>query len=229
MNISRRGFGKILAAFTMVPTIELRKQIDQEKLLAAFCDQDLYKVHYDLEKPFGFGSLTYATDARHMVRTELAGRIENGERRLPRNVGEVWEKFFAFDGYRLRPFQLPPIQSCIVGPNDLTDPSTCPMCDGRRISLGDEYLTEEQLEEIQAYKRGYDVDDNSVYDDSCELCKGRTYYGPTCLRIDGVLFNYSRLKPIAALPNVRVVKSREPGCIAFVADGFEGVAVGLVE
>ena len=137
MNISRRGFGKILAAFAVVPTVELRKQIDQERLLSAFCDHDSCKVHYDLEKPFGVGCLTYATDARHMVRTELAGRIENGERRLPRNVGEVWEKFFDFDGYRLRPFELPSIQSCIAGPNDFTDPSICPACDGRRISLGD--------------------------------------------------------------------------------------------
>lgn len=54
--------------------------------------------------------------------------------------------------------------------------------------------------------------------------------GPSNFNVQGVLMCYSRLKPIAALPNVQVSiapQSLQNPCILFKADGFEGIAMGL--
>lgn len=140
-NLTRRGFGKLVAALAMVPTVELRKHVDHERLLSEFCDKDR-TIRFDINAPFGVGSLTYATDARHIARSELASRVENGERRLPRNVGEVWDHFYTFDARKAVPLEMPDIRSCRLRKN-YDDGGTCPECGGRRVSYGESYPTNE--------------------------------------------------------------------------------------
>jgi hypothetical protein len=85
--LQRRTFLKALAAATWAPLIELRPEVDREKLMLAFCDPD--DVKYDLSQPFAAGSLTYATDRYAIIRGEIANRMEVGERKTPR-VEPVW-------------------------------------------------------------------------------------------------------------------------------------------
>lgn len=206
----------------MAPTISLRREIDRERLLMNFCAD--YVTRYDLEKPFGVGSLTYATDAKHMARAEIANRFEDGERRLPKDVIDVWK--FHFQPGQLIPFALPSISELTL---KCDGGEICPLCDDRRILFGETYPSEDEMERLL----DYDVDDNTYRDNSCQLCHGLTYHGPNEAMVCGVRMSYSRLKPIAALPNVRVTRSKpskdEYPILNFVADGFEGVAMGLVK
>lgn len=222
MKVSRRGALKSIAALAMAPIIDLRPTIDRERLLLAFkCP---YKsIRYDIDEPFGVGSLTYATDARKICRAEIANRIENGERTLP-NVVRCWSEHWHPAG-AFKPFDLPPVESLTLGGN--SDFGTCPLCSGRRKFLGDMYPDWDWCDSWKARSVDYDVDTNTTLDPSCELCHGRTYHGPWKLRVDGVLCDYSELKPIAALPNVRITRSTQDSCLLFVADGFEGMAMGM--
>lgn len=226
-NLTRRGFGKLVSALAMVPTVELRKHVDHERLLSEFCDKGEF-FRFGINAPFGVGSLTYATDAKHIARCELAGRVENGERRLPRNVGEVWDKFYTFDEWKAIPFEMPDIRSCRLRKN-YDDRGTCPKCGGRRISYGESYPTNEWASSGLAFVCDYDVDTNTVLDESCTTCKGRRYNGPWIVDVCGVPMSYSRLRPIAALPCVRVMASERKGALIFAAEGFEGIALGIME
>lgn len=222
MSISRRTALKALAAVAMAPCVKLRTEIDAERLLAAFVCP--YKsLLYDIDAPFGVGSLTYATDAKKMCRAEIANRVENGERTLP-NVQLAWNNLWVPDR-EFVPFALPPVESLTLG--GASDWGTCPLCSGRRKFLGDTYPDWEWCDSVAARLCDYDIDTNTTLDPSCELCKGRTYHGPWQVRVAGVLMDYSQLKPVAALPNVRISKSRVDDCLLFIADGFEGMAMGL--
>lgn len=79
--MQRRSFLKTVSAALMVPCVHLRREVDRESLMLAFCDEPEMS-RWDLDRPFSIGSLTYATDARHMVRAELSNRIDCGERRF---------------------------------------------------------------------------------------------------------------------------------------------------
>ena len=220
MNVSRRTVLKTIGAALMAPTISLRSEIVRERLLQAFCDDASYR--YDLTKPFGIGSLTYATDAKHMARAEIANRFEDGERRLPKGVLDAWK--FHFQPGKFIPFELPSISGLTLTGND---DGICPLCDDRRISFGKTYPSEDEMDRLL----DYDVDENTYRDNSCVLCHGLTYHGPCEAIVCGVRMSYSRLKPIAQLPNVRIARGRvsrdDYPFLTFVADGFEGVAMGL--
>lgn len=233
MNITRRTVLKTLAAATLAPTIELRQHIDRERLLRAFCDDAPYR--YDLDQPWGIGSLTYASDARHICRAEIANRVENGERRLPKNVINLWDRYWHHDG--LVPFELPSPDTLTLGAGH--DCAVCPYCDDRRIFLGDKYPEFDDCGRALAGP-DYDVDTNTVRDKGCPACRGKTWDGSWQINIGGVLLNYSRLKPIAALPNVRVAATKatpidikgerkhcHPNVLLFAADGFDGMAMGM--
>ena len=106
MQVSRRTVLKGIAAAIMAPTIQLRASVPDERLLLPFCDPDT--IRYNFEAPFGYGSLTYATDCLSMIRCELANRQEVGERRLP-NIAKVWSDWFQPAG-QWRPLTLEDIQ-----------------------------------------------------------------------------------------------------------------------
>lgn len=225
LTLNRRTTLKILGAAIMAPCVNLRTEIDRERLLAAFCDDNDWQ-RYDFDRPFAIGSLTYATDARHMVRAELPARIEEGERRLPKGIEQVWSEWWQPQDFQ--PFHLPPVESLTLLPDQRWG-GTCPVCDDRRISIGDRYP---QSNDEAAELPEYDPDDNTIRDASCPLCRGRAYYGPCRVRLCGRLMDYSRVKPIAALPNVRVAATKHyhpESPLLFVADGFEGMAMGLIE
>lgn len=216
---------KSLAALTLAPLVTLRKTIDREKLLAAFCDDDNYR--YDFAKPFGYGSLTYATDSRFICRAEIADRKEDGDIKLPYNFGEAWPTLWKPAGEFL-PLELPPIEALTLCTDERWG-GICPLCGNRRVSLGDCYPPE-----CSDYKwcdvMGYDPDDNTIRDKSCGLCHGKDYHGPSLFRYGPHLLSYHRMKPIAALPNTRVaVNIKCDGPLLFQADGFEGMAMGLRE
>lgn len=215
-----------IAASLVVPVVELRPSIDRERLLAKFCDVDVHH-RYDLQHPFGVGSLTYATDARHMCRTEIANRYEVGERRLPKNVKEVWEHHWK-PVTRFEPFLLPDPNTLTIGGrcrDDCSYCATCPHCGNRRISFGDEYPNNDEYQRLLALD--YDVDDNTYRDPSCHGCRGKDWKGNWVHKVSGVFMDYWRLRPISAIPNVEVAASSAPFSILFRGDGFEGIAIGL--
>lgn len=223
--MQRRSFLKLVAASFMVPCVQLRREIDRESLILAFCDTDSFR--YDFDRPFAIGSLTYATDSRHMVRAELSNRREDGERRLPENVEECFNKYW--NPGEWRPFELPPIESLVKYPVEMDKTGMCPLCGDRWIFLGDRYPNEDEMEHLRL-TASYDVDTNEIRDTSCQLCHGRDYYGPSSLEVCGVLLSYHRLKPIAAIPGVMVAANQnrdQDSPILFRGCGIDGMAMGL--
>jgi len=224
---SRRTALKAMVGSLAVPLVRLRPEIDRERILQSFCD-DYVGIRYNLSQPFGVGSLTYATDARHMVRTELVNRVEDGERRVP-PFESAWKRYWSPAG-EFVPFDIP-------SPSALTEHCEfvpCPVCGDRRISLGSEY-PEFDDEGLPRNRRlivyGYDVDTNTIRDKSCDCCNGLRYQGPNVLRVHGVLMDYRRLLPIWQIPNVRITRSHVPDgeALLFSGDGFQGIALGLSE
>lgn len=225
MMTRRTAIGTMMAGM-LAPLVKLRPEIDRERILRSFC-LDFETYRYSIKDPFGFGSATYATDGRHVVRTELVSRVEDGSRRVP-NMDELWRVYWSENG-SWRPFELPAIDAL----TDYSEYLPCPLCDDRRVSLGDEYPefgpTGEPVDHsLSVY--GYDVDDNSIRDKSCPLCRGLIYHGPNAVRFQGVLMSYTRLKPIAAIKNVELVAGNPTHrSLLFRGDGFEGIALGINE
>lgn len=228
MKITRRTAIRAIGAAMIAPCVTLRNEIDRERLLSAFvCPHDSW---YDITKPFGVGSLTYATDARHICRAELVSRVEEGERRLPINLDQLYRSHWEGCG-ELVPFELPDWRKACIVPQDQSYSFTCPECCGRRVSMGDHYPPQEWLDGREASDYEYDIDDNTIRDKMCPACKGKDWHGPSILIVDGVRFEYARLKAVAALPNVRVARSgfgTGDEAIVFRAEGFEGVSMGIV-
>jgi len=225
--ISRRNTLKTIAAAFMAPTIQLRQSVSDERLMMAFCEPDRgrYRLQYEFEKPFGFGSLTYASDYKALIRCELAGRIEDGEKRLP-PIAETWDRYW-----------MPQTQWRPLTPDDLRPTEACdgnfgfcPECGDRRVSA--EYPKDAAE---AASLPDWDVDDNTIRDVSCPRCHGRWYGGPSNVRICGVLHSSWNLRRIVALPNPQVCKSlwldpkSDANVILFRADGFEGMSMGMAE
>lgn len=229
MQLSRRSVLKGIAAAMMCPTIQLRPSVPDERLLLPFCDPDA--TRYNFEAPFGYGSLTYATDSRAMIRCELANRQEIGERRLPKNIDETWSKWFRPKA-QWRPLTLEDIQ-----PTESNDYAVCFECGDRRISLGDawpELNKWGEPEDKRLKELGWDVDDNTIRDDACHRCRGRCVGHVNVTVMFGHQHQAHQLKRILALPNPMVCASGfEPAehaqCLLFRADGFEGIALGLYD
>lgn len=221
--VSRRTVLKAMAASVVVPTIQLRPTVPDEKLLMSFCDPDAFR--WDFTKPFGVGSLTYATDSRAMVRCELGSRVEDGERRLPPNVLDVWNYWWRPAGHwrPLMPEDLVPTEN-VNG--------SCPHCGNRRVSFGDKYPDDQVSADALP---DWDPDDNTIRDVSCEACRGRHYEGPSCVRIGGVLHSSWNLRRVLALPNPQIcagvvgLLGDPSGAVLFRADGFEGISLGFDE
>lgn len=219
--MKRRSFLKLSTAlFGMVPCVRLRTEVDIESIMLRFCDDEANR--FDLTKPFTFGPFTYATDRRHMVRAELVNREDNGERRLPKNVEEVWR--YHWHPSNWVPFELPRIEDLTIRCSDGFY-AICPLCDNRRISLG-----EWPPESFDKFRRlDYDPDDNSIRDKSCQLCQGMQYNGPSLIMVRGTLMSFHRLKPIAAIPGVQVAANEkgEDHPLLFRGAGLEGMAMGI--
>jgi len=227
MQISRRTVLRGIAAALMAPTIQLRASVPDERLLLPFCNADI--TRWNLDAPFGLGSLTYATDTRAMIRAEIANRQEVGERKLPPKIDEIWANWFrpAQQWRRLTSEDIQPtVEDC--GP--------CFVCGDRRVSAGefqpewDYYgvLTDKTMRSLD-----YDCDDHTIRDASCGHCKGQSNGHNNIAVIFGQEHKAYDLKRILALPNAMVCESEwhpdkhAPGLL-FRADGFEGIALGLV-
>lgn len=225
--ITRRTTLKAIAAAIMAPTIHLRSAIPDERLLLSFCDPDSWR--YDFSKPFGVGSLTYASDYRAMIRCELASRVEDGERRLPKTVTDVWNYHWNPSG-EWKPLTPDDLQSTKM--ERVT--GHCPYCGDRRVPyIGSPPKDHEDADALL----DWDPDDNTIRDSSCDHCHGHEYTGPSCVRIGEVLHQAWTLRRILALPNPRVcsaavLSGREKDgyrAILFQADGFQGISLGLSE
>lgn len=224
---SRRSFlgasAAVAAAALFGPKISLRSEIDRERLMLPFCGEN---YRWDLAAPFGVGSLTYATDARRIIRAEIIGRKEVGERRIP-NVNGLWRDEWKPDG-ELIPFEKPPLSSIRWGFHNHGD---CPDCGGRRIpwdGVGKEYpnLDDAGFKHLER-ERGYDVDDNCVFDPACRTCRGRPYKGPSLFEFRGQFYSAALLLPIWDLPGVKIGVAQpdrdKERKLLFAADGFEGI------
>lgn len=219
--MERRSFLRFsVALLELVPLVRLRTEVDIESIMLRFCADEPYRL--DLTQPFGVGPFTYATDTKHMVRAELVNRQENGERRLPKNVEEVWR--YHWHPSNWVPFELPRIEDLTIRCSDGFY-AICPLCDNRRISLG-----EWPPESFDKFRRlDYDPDDNSIRDKSCQLCRGKQYNGPSLAMVAGTLMSFHRLKPIAAIPGVEIAANQKGEDHPFLFRGseLEGMAMGL--
>lgn len=221
MNVvSRRTFLKAAAAVIWAPKIELRPAIDREKIMLAFCDP--FDERYHIGSPFAVNSLTYATDRYAMIRAELANRSELEDRRIP-NVTPVWNDLW-------HPRSWHAFDPALLTPKYMSEgPQLCPQCGAARISLGEEYPDMADGDEIQRiYSLGYDVDDNTIRDPSCSLCKGLEFSGPDVSDLLGCYHSTFFVKRIAAIPDVQISRSCADGdVLLFRGDGFEGVSLGI--
>ncbi len=228
MQVSRRSVLKGIAAAMMCPTIQLRASVPDERLLLPFCDS--YCSRYSFDAPFGYGSLTYATDARAMIRCELANRQEVGEKRLPKDIDNVWGRWFKPAS------QWRPLTPADIQPTVESDCAECFTCGDRRVSIGDEYpeFTSDGVLKYSWLRRlQYDCDDNTIRDESCPACRGLSTGHKNIAVLFGEEHRAHSLKRILALPNVLVCKSEfdpkeHAPALLFRADGFEGIALGLV-
>jgi hypothetical protein len=234
---SRRSFlgasAAVAAAALFGSKISLRSEIDRERLMLPFCAPWDY-CRFDIDAPFGVGVFTYATDSRRMVRAEIANRCEVGERRIP-NVSATWKTMWLPSG-EFRPFERPAVES-LQWKWRAKGEDECPACGGRRVpwdGVGKEYPSEEQWEAMSAEGREWDIDNNTTLDPSCELCHGKTYDGPSLLKIGAAFFKMSILLPLWDLPGLKIAL-REPMLdsferkvyqpLLFRADGFEGLVM----
>lgn len=226
MNLTRRTVLKSIAAALMAPTVRLRSGIDREALMRPFCDTD-EGFRYHLNAPFQQGSLTYCTDAWRIIRAELTCPELVGERRLPNATG-LYEKHWR-DGDWI-PIGRPMISELLVS-RDNEYGCTCPSCFGRRVSLGEKHPDfDDPVIDKRVHALGYDIDDNTVGDESCPVCKGLDYYGPGQMEIGGLRYSYAVLAPVFDLPNVKFLPSPSDVVpILFKADGFEGMVMPLAE
>lgn len=224
MKFTRRTVLKSIAAALMAPTVRLRQEIDREALMRPFCGEDL---RYSISEPFQQGSLTYCTDARRIIRAELTMPELVGERRLPNAVG-LWNKNWR-DGQWI-PIEKPAIKDLLL-PNTEEYWCVCPECFGRRISLGETYPDpNDEANERKIHQLGYDIDDNTIRDETCPLCKGREYDGPSEFEIHGIRHSWHIIAPIFDLPNVRFLPPESAEApLLFKADGFEGMSMPLVQ
>lgn len=215
--VSRRSFLQAMAVAMAVPIIDLRPGIPREKLMLDFCDQDY--LRYNLKQPFGVGSLTYATDSRAMIRTELLNRSEVGEQRVP-PVDKVWHDHWNPVG------QWRELDDGILTPTIRKKYQLCPKCGDARVSFGEQYPDEGDWSELcRLYN--YDGDDNSIRDRSCDVCHGLDYQCAGFSDVLGVHHSSYMLKRIAALPNPMVCRSASvEHAVLFRADGFEGISLG---
>lgn len=219
VKVTRRTALKSALAAMICHTIELRPEVNREQMLSVFCDQN-GRSRYDMTAPFRVGSLTYATDARWMARAELDSPKESGEMRLP-PVEQCWKRLWHPGVFR--DVCLPHWSKAAI-PHD--HGGLCPECGNRRISAGESYPSDDDIQKLHDYD--YEIDTNTYRDPSCEVCKGRCFKGPTMIEIDGVTLCYWRAKKVLELPSCRVSRSKaDTDALLFVADGFEGVLMGL--
>lgn len=223
--MKRRTVLKSLAAALMCPNITLRKSVPDERLLAAFCLPEEYR--HDFRSPFGIDSLTYATDNRAIVRCELESRVEDGTRRLPKDVLKVWDHHWT-PQQQWKPLTPDDLRPTIHGSYG----DECPLCGSEAtVSLDDEYPDSEKPWVNEMLRlHGYDVDTNSVRDKNCPECHGLYYNKPGLAVICGVPHSAFRLRRILELPGVQVCQSMSvPEALLFRSDGFEGISLGVVE
>lgn len=210
--------------------IQVRADVVRERVLSSFCGEfhALLAGHrYRIDFPFRVGELSYATDGATLVRTELESCVEEGDVRVP-DMELTWSCYWSVS-CEWKPFELPAIDNL----TEHVDGVSCPLCGDRRVSLGEKYPEfgpngEPVDHKLSVY--GYDVDDNSIRDKSCQLCEGLAYRGPNAVRVRGVPMSYSRLKTIASIGNVEIAStavSRTHHWILFRGNGFEGIALGL--
>ena len=224
MSITRRTVLKSIAAALMAPTIRLRPEIDREALMRPFCGEDF---RYAIDQPFQQGSLTYCTDARRIIRAELSCPEINGERRLP-NAAGLWKQYWGNNPQWI-PVERPELNELLLPRGDDYQ-GVCPLCLGRRISLGDTYPDfDDKTVDRRIHDLQYDVDDNSIGDAACERCHGREYWGPSEVEFsDGIRFRYDMLAPMYDLPGLMVSPTKYDGLpMPFKADGFEGMIMPL--
>ena len=201
--MQRRAFIQSIAAALFAPTALLQikpdKPLDPETILSHFVD-DVDCSRYEITEPFPIGGLVYATDVRAIIRCELFTVKDDGEPKRRPDVERLWTD--CWQPAKWESFTLPK-------PEQLThhaDHGLCPYCDNRRVSHGDEYPPDNDVQSnLRFYD--YDVDDNTSRDPSCPACRGRDFTGPNVMMLCGQPFYYSSLKRLSLIPGVVVSRS----------------------
>jgi hypothetical protein len=223
---TRRAFmqtaSAIVASGLFRPTLILRDEIDREAMLRQFCDID-GATRYAMTEPFSIGSLSYATDARWMVRTELASTLDDG---VPKRRPPAEDTFntYWFASRQWRELELPRLEDLVLGSQ------ICPVCHDRRISVADRW-------QAYCYDSDYDPDDQTIHDRSCHWCwdatskRAREVF-PCLVPFQNHLYSAARLQVIAKIPGVRIAGAHSglfgyqpgrPTPLQFEGSGFQGL------
>lgn len=229
MATTRRQFtktiGTALGVALMHPTILLRPTVSREAILQSFCEDSWSK---NIATPFTQGSLTYATNAREIIRCELINTIDDAKPIKRPDADKVFSSLWNHDLAMYRS-DLPSIETLIAHHCGL-----CPVCLDRRIAAT-RHATD------YYYDEDYDPNDHTTSDRTCEWCYDqKTNTRKEKVRaigeVDGCYFQYARIAKIAKVPNVRWAAYRSGrnnedanrvGLLQFVGDGFQGLAMGF--
>lgn len=229
--MERRTFITTISSALLVPLLKIDQSYDLHGLLQNFTDKDVYQ-RYDLTRPYVVNNFAYASDARIMARIPSRFGDESDEQIKKPDFDGVYQAFWK-DG-DFKPFRLPDPNDCVWSQ------SRCWKCDSRRVDATAFVAT--KPDEYDQIVKDYDPDNNTILDDSCDVCHGETHSnsGRTVEFSNGLRFDYYYMKKIAKIPGVEiameviehrkgVVLDQKP-ILRFKSDiGISGVVLGVVK
>jgi hypothetical protein len=199
----RRSFTKAMASLLVVPLLKFQPQvIDRHKLLSMFLEEDCYS-RFDLTRPYVVGDFSYGTDGRAMARIDTNKSEHEDETIKMPPIQKAWDTHYQ-PSQDWRSFKLAEYDQLVLSQDDMWWGGSCPMCDDRRVSFGENYPTDQTTADELP---DYDPDDNTIRDVSCELCHGKRYRGGSHQVIGGQLIAYRYAKKLAAIPGCEICAS----------------------
>lgn len=226
----RRSFLATVAGAFLAPSAFFRSGVDAAAIMRSFCDPD--HAIYAIDRPFVDGGAVWATNCRQAIRGDGAEVEPEGEALRRPRITRALAELIPVGSWR--PWRLPSIDELTLRQRD---GGICPACEWKRRIVLDEYPPEESIAHDPAFAL-YDVDDNSIVDPACELCRGREYLGPTVVQVAGAFHCYALVKKLAAIPGLEVCESRRDGSnllndqvvrpMLFRGGGFFGASMPLV-
>lgn len=224
MITTRRTALKAITAALMCPTIKLRDDYPDERLLRQFCNSDEH-YRYDHSTPYSVGSLSYATDARVLVRAELPSVQTIGERVMP-PIERVWKLWWTPSPFTPNT-QWVPLEGRLIVPTIRQEEySRCPVCNSvASVQLAVYPGSEEELEALKPF--GWDVDSNSIRDRNCPECHGLEFKGNHLIQIHHTMFSAYYMRKLATLPNAEICLDRTKTVLLVRAEAFQGILMSV--
>lgn len=203
----------------MVKRVIADRSKDFERILDDFVSK--YDLSPEFRSPFIYKDRVYAVRRHRVLSGSAEGMRTSGEI-------EVMASFADSLKFHLEPsWDAEWVRAYIPDPRDLEVPaaelftshnipmsSVCPFCFDRRIGLELELPDSQQWIDMLP---DYDPDDNTIRDASCIHCKGGDWYGPSCLSLFGMWFDYSAVAPFRSFnfPELLATPNKQVGSVLF--------------